>query len=541
MVKRSRPKVRLETKRSLLRPCQNPCQLGIGSVYLFMGNEGIFNGYAPNGFFDEMFEPDGTPRAHYAKVLERLEALGRKEFERRRTLSDLSFRNQGITFTVYGDTEGTERTFPFDPVPRIIPAQEWAHIEKGLTQRVLALNAFLRDVYGKGEILNDGVVPRELVLSASHFRREVHGVNLPHGLYTHVVGSDLIRDENGTYMVLEDNLRTPSGVSYLLANRVAMTRTLPSLFKDQGVRPVQHYTTVLLELLRSLAPRNVEEPTIVVLTPGMYNSAYFEHAFLAQQMGVELVEGRDLFVSDGKVWMRTTSGREQVDVIYRRVDDDYLDPLAFNPDSSLGVPGLLEAYRSGRVALANAIGAGVADDKAIYAYVPKMIEYYLSERPILPNVPTLLGWDKEGLAEMVSSPEKLVIKAVGEAGGYGMLVGTASSKAEITEFMKKVTANPRNYIGQPTVPLSRHPTYYPDTGQFEPCHVDLRPYILVGEKITIVPGGLTRVALKRGSLVVNSSQGGGSKDTWVLEEAQSGQNQSQSQSQGQSQNTGGDD
>jgi uncharacterized circularly permuted ATP-grasp superfamily protein len=358
-------------------------------------------------------------------------------------------------------------------------------------------------------------------------------------LYTHVVGSDLIRDENGTYMVLEDNLRTPSGVSYLLANRVAMTRTLPSLFKNQGVRPVQHYTTMLLELLRSLAPRNVEEPTIVVLTPGMYNSAYFEHAFLAQQMGVELVEGRDLFVSDGKVWMRTTSGREQVDVIYRRVDDDYLDPLAFKADSSLGVPGLLEAYRSGRVALANAIGAGVADDKAIYAYVPKMIEYYLSERPILPNVPTLLGWDKEGLAEMLSSPEKLVIKAVGEAGGYGMLVGTASSKTEIAEFMKKVEANPRNYIGQPTIALSRHPTYYPDTGQFEPCHVDLRPYILVGEKITIVPGGLTRVALKRGSLVVNSSQGGGSKDTWVLEETHSGQSQSQSQSQ--SQNTGGDD
>jgi uncharacterized circularly permuted ATP-grasp superfamily protein len=503
-----------------------------------MGNEGVFNGYAPNGFFDEMFEDNGAPRAHYARVLERLEALGRPEFERRRTLSDLSFRNQGITFTVYGDTEGTERTFPFDPVPRIIPAQEWAHLEKGLTQRVLALNAFLRDVYGKGEILNDGVVPRELVLSASHFRREVHGVNLPHGLYTHVVGSDLIRDEHGTYMVLEDNLRTPSGVSYLLANRVAMTRTLPSLFKNQGVRPVQHYTTVLLELLRSLAPRNVEEPTIVVLTPGMYNSAYFEHAFLAQQMGVELVEGRDLFVSDGKVWMRTTSGREQVDVIYRRVDDDYLDPLAFNPNSSLGVPGLLEAYRNGRVALANAIGAGVADDKAIYAYVPKMIEYYLSERPILPNVPTLLGWDKEGLAEMLSSPEKLVIKAVGEAGGYGMLVGTASSKTEIADFMKKVEANPRNYIGQPTIALSRHPTYYPDTGQFEPCHVDLRPYILVGEKITIVPGGLTRVALKRGSLVVNSSQGGGSKDTWVLEETHSGQSQSQSQSQ--SQNTGGD-
>ncbi len=476
----------------------------------------MFNNYDPAGFFDEMFEAPQRVRPHYASVLERLNAMGRAEFERRRSISDLAFRNQGITFTVYGDAAGTERTFPFDPVPRVIPADEWDLIERGLTQRVRALNAFLNDVYGAQEILKDEVVPRELVLSCPNFRREVHGVQLPLGVYTHIVGTDLIRDERGQYMVLEDNLRTPSGVSYVLANRTAMTRILPHLFEGQGVRPVQHYTTALLELLRSLSPRDIEDPTIVVLTPGQYNSAYFEHAFLAQQMGVELVEGRDLFVAEGRVWMRTTSGREQVDVIYRRVDDDFLDPLTFKPDSMLGLAGLIEVYRQGRVALANAVGAGVADDKAIYAYAPKMIEYYLSEKAILPNVPTHLGWDPAGLEEICSRAHELVIKAVGEAGGYGMLVGPASSKAEITEYLRKVEANPRNYIAQPTIGLSRHPTYYPDSGRFEPCHVDLRPYILVGEQVTIIPGGLTRVALKRGSLVVNSSQGGGSKDTWVL-------------------------
>jgi uncharacterized circularly permuted ATP-grasp superfamily protein len=488
----------------------------------------VFNGYDPGEFFDEMFDAPDHVRAHYAPILERLNTMGRAEFERRRSISDLTFRNQGITFTVYGDSAGTERTFPFDPVPRIIPADEWDVIERGLTQRVRALNAFLNDVYGEQQILEEGIVPRELVLSCANFRREVHGVRLPLGVFTHIVGTDLIRDDSGQYMVLEDNLRTPSGVSYVLANRTAMTRILPSLFEGQGVRPVQHYTTALLELLRSLSPRDVEDPTIVVLTPGQYNSAYFEHAFLAQQMGVELVEGRDLFVAEGRVWMRTTSGREQVDVIYRRVDDDFLDPMTFRADSQLGVAGLVEVYRQGRVALANAVGAGVADDKAIYAYVPAMIRYYLNEHAILPNVPTYLGWDKDGLSEMVSRPQELVIKAVGEAGGYGMLVGPASSETEIAEFLKKVHANPRNYIAQPTIGLSRHPTYYPDSGRFEPCHVDLRPYILVGEHVTIIPGGLTRVALKRGSLVVNSSQGGGSKDTWVLGH----QEQAQSQSQG---------
>ncbi len=483
----------------------------------------MFGEYNPSGFFDEMF--DGTkPRTHYAPIFERMSSIPKPEFERRRDASDLTFRNQGITFTVYGDSQGTERTFPFDPVPRIIPASEWAHLERGLTQRVLALNAFLRDIYGEQAILHDNVMPRELVLSCSNFRREVYGHKLPLGVFTHIVGSDLVRNERGEYLVLEDNLRTPSGVSYVLANRTALTRTLPGLFEGMNVRPVQHYTTVLLEVLRSLSQR--DNPVVVVLTPGMYNSAYFEHAFLAQQMGLELVEGRDLFVAEGRVWMRTTTGRAQVDVIYRRVDDDFLDPVAFRQDSALGVPGLLEVYKNGRVALANAVGAGVADDKAVYAYVPKMIEYYLGEKPVLGNVPTILGWDKADLDTMFSKPAELVFKAVGEAGGYGMLVGPASTQAEIKTYLEQVKANPRNYIAQPVIPLSRHPTYYPDTGKMEPCHIDLRPYILCGEKVTIIPGGLTRVALKRGSLVVNSSQGGGSKDTWVLEDTNA---QSQSQ------------
>jgi uncharacterized circularly permuted ATP-grasp superfamily protein len=479
-------------------------------------SKGMFADYQPEGFFDEMFADSQQVRGHYRAVAARLRALGMKEFQRRHHLSDLSFRNQGITFTVYGDAQGTERTFPFDPIPRIIPADEWSQLEAGLTQRVRALNAFLKDIYHERQILNDGVVPEELVLSCPHFRREVHGVSVPHDAYTHIVGTDLVRDEHGNYLVLEDNLRVPSGVSYVLANRTAMTRSFPGLFEDQNVRPVQHYTTALLENLRSLSPRDVAEPTIVVLTPGQYNSAYFEHAFLAQQMGVELVEGRDLFVADGRVWMRTTSGREQVDVIYRRVDDDFLDPLTFRPDSYLGVAGLVDVYRQGRVALANAVGTGVADDKAVYAYVPDMVRYYLGEEALLQNVKTYLGWRPDDLEYIIDNMPNLVVKAVGEAGGYGMIVGPAASELEVTQFRDKVRANPRNYIGQPVVPLSRHPTYMPDSAGFEPCHIDLRPYILVGEKVTIIPGGLTRVALRRGSLVVNSSQGGGSKDTWVL-------------------------
>ena len=479
-------------------------------------------------FFDEMVTHEGDLRPHYEGVQRYLGQLGVPEFSQRTELLDLAFRNQGITFTVYGDTQGTERTFPFDPVPRIIPASEWAHLEAGLSQRVRALNAFLDDIYHEAQILGDGVMPAELVYTSAHFRREVHGLKVPQGIYTHIVGTDLIRDEKGEYLVLEDNLRSPSGVSYLLSNRDAMRRIYPGMFEGQGVRSVQHYATTLLGLLQSLSPR--EDGTVVVLTPGMYNSAYFEHAYLAQQMGVELVEGRDLFVDGGRVWMRTTGGRRQVDVIYRRVDDDFLDPLTFRRDSTLGVAGLVEVYRQGRVAIANAIGTGVADDKAVYAYVPDMIRYYLNETPLLNNVPTYLGWNPEHLPYILENAAELVIKAVGEAGGYGMLIGPAATQAEVSEFLVKVRANPRDFIAQPVVGLSRHPTFYPDTEEFEPAHIDLRPYILVGsQEVTIIPGGLTRVALRRGSLVVNSSQGGGSKDTWVLEHDGPGQPSGMSQ------------
>jgi len=478
----------------------------------------VFGDYDAKSFFDEVFEPDGSPRPHYADIVQRIGSLSPVEFGRRRALADLTFRNQGITFTVYGDESGTERTFPFDLCPRVIPAGEWARLEAGLIQRVRALNLFLRDIYHEARILDDGVIPRGLVLGNSNFRRQVHGIKLPHDVYTHVSGIDIIRGEDGRYMVLEDNLRTPSGVSYMLANRMVMTRTFPGLFEGRGVRPVQHYTTALLEMLRSLSPRDLKEPTIVVLTPGQYNSAYFEHAFLAQQMGIELVEGRDLYVEDRRVWMRTTQGRQQVDVIYRRVDDDFLDPAVFRADSMLGVPGLLQVYRQGRVALANAVGTGVADDKAMYSYVPEMIRYYLNEEPTLPNVPTYLGADPDGLVYMLDNCESLVIKAVGESGGYGMLIGPEATPAQRDTFRETVRGNPANYVGQPVIALSRHPSFFADSGVFEPCHIDLRPYVLVGEDITVVPGGLTRVALRRGSLVVNSSQGGGSKDTWVLGE-----------------------
>nr|WP_234944643.1 circularly permuted type 2 ATP-grasp protein [Deinococcus radiodurans] len=479
-------------------------------------------------FFDEMFTPAGELRPHYAGVRKYMEQLGVSEFSRRTELLDLAFRNQGITFTVYSDAQGTERTFPFDPVPRIIPASEWAHLEAGLTQRVRALNAFLNDIYHDAQILGDGVIPSELIYTSAHFRREVHGVNVSQGIYTHIVGTDLIRDEKGEYLVLEDNLRSPSGVSYLLSNRDAMRRIYPGMFEGQGVRSVQHYATALLTLLNSMSPR--EDGTVVVLTPGMYNSAYFEHAYLAQQMGVQLVEGRDLFVDAGRVWMRTTGGRKQVDVIYRRVDDDFLDPLAFRRDSALGVAGLVEVYRQGRVAIANAIGTGVADDKAVYAYVPDMIRYYLNEEPKLNNVPTYLGMNPDHLGYMLEHASELVFKGVGEAGGYGMLIGPAATRQEIAEYVEKVKAAPREFIAQPVVGLSRHPTFYGDSEAFEPAHIDLRPYILAGpHDVTIVPGGLTRVALRRGSLVDNSSQGGGSKDTWVLEHDGPGQPSGMSQ------------
>lgn len=478
----------------------------------------LFGSYPVGAAFDEAFEAPGSPRPHYAGLVAGFNAYGSHEFRRRRALIDLTLRNQGITFTVYGDAQGTERTFPFDPFPRVIPAHEWAHLEAGLIQRVRALNLFLRDIYFEQEILKDERVPRHLVLKHPHFRPQMRGVALPYGAYTHVVGCDLIRDEAGTYRVLEDNLRSPSGVSYMLINRTVMARTFPKLMMGCRVRPISHYSTALFECLQSLSPRDVSEPTIVVLTPGQYNSAYYEHSYLAQQMGVELVEGRDLYCDEGRVWMRTTQGRRQVDVIYRRIDDDFLDPLTFRPDSALGVPGLMDVYRSGRVALANAVGTGVADDKAMYAFVPEMIRYYLGEAPLLPNVETYLGSDPERLPYILENAERLVIKEVGGAGGYGMLVGSEVDAAAREAFLKRVRANPGNYIAQPIVALSTHPTYFPDSGVLEPCHVDLRPYILFGETPVVMPGGLTRVALKRGSLVVNSSQGGGSKDTWVLDD-----------------------
>ncbi len=465
--------------------------------------------------YDEAIGPDGV-RDPYRDTFAFYGRMTAREFGRRRALTDLAFRTQGITFTVYDDDQGTERAFPFDPVPRIVTAGEWAHVEAGLRQRVRALNAFLGDVYGDQEILRDGVVPSHLVLDNPNYRPLMHDVHPPHGAWTHVVGTDLIRDHEGAFRVLEDNLRNPSGVSYMLVNRDVTARSFPGLLRTHGVRPIRHYTIDLLATLSSLSPRDVDEPTVVLLTPGQFNSAYYEHSYLAQQMGIELVEGRDLFVDEGRVWMRTTRGRQIVDVIYRRVDDAFLDPDTFREDSMLGVRGLMEVVREGRVGLANAVGTGVADDKAIYAHVPAMVDYYLGEEPILPNVETYLGADPEGLDLMMSEAERLVIKEVGGAGGYGMLIGSQADEDERRAFLEVVAADPDNYIAQPIIQLSSHPTFYPDSRAFEPCHVDLRPFVLLGEDIRIVPGGLTRVALERGSLIVNSSRGGGSKDTWVL-------------------------
>jgi len=470
--------------------------------------------YALDGFFDEMFAAPGAVRPHYRALFEQLRQMTSPQFDERRREADASFLYQGITFTVYSEDAGIERVFPFDLVPRIIPAEEWSCLERGLTQRVLALNHFLHDVYHGQRILKEGRVPAELVFGARHFRREMIGIDVPRETYAHVVGTDLVRDRDGSYYVLEDNLRSPSGVSYMLENRQAMKRTFARLFARYGVRPVEHYPQELLATLRGLASPHNPEPCVVLLTPGMYNSAYFEHSFLARQMGIEIVEGRDLVTHDDRVYMRTTQGLKQVDVIYRRIDDEFLDPLAFRAESLLGVPGLLNAYRAGNVALANSVGTGVADDKAVYAYVPEMIRYYLSEEPILKNVPTYLGFKEDDRKYIVDRMDGLVVKAVNESGGYGMLVGPQSSAAEIEEFRRRVQANPRNYVAQPTLALSRHPTF--SDGALRGCHVDLRPYVLCGERVSIVPGGLTRVALRRGSLVVNSSQGGGSKDTWVL-------------------------
>jgi uncharacterized circularly permuted ATP-grasp superfamily protein len=467
--------------------------------------------------YDEMFDTHGIARGHYRALYDRLLDMPPTELQNRQQAADLSFLNQGITFTVYGNNEGTERIFPYDLLPRIITGSEWTTIERGLKQRITALNLFLKDIYHDGQILNDGVVPRDLVFSCKYYHRQMRGVRVPNDVYVAVVGTDLIRINNGDFVVLEDNLRVPSGVSYMLANRSVMKYVFPRLFSAHGVRSIDHYGQALLNTLRSLAPKRHQEPNIVLLSPGVYNSAYFEHAFLARQMGITLVEGRDLLVHDNYLYMRTTAGLQRVDVIYRRVDDDFLDPLAFRPDSMLGVPGLLNVYRAGNVALANAIGTGVADDKAVYTFVPDIIRYYLGEDAILNNVETYLLYNETHRRYVLDNLEKLVVKAVGESGGYGMLIGPYSTSAEREEFRRRINADPRNYIAQPTLALSRAPCYI--EGDVEPRHIDLRPYILNGgDEVSIVPGGLTRVALRRGSLVVNSSQGGGSKDTWVLQD-----------------------
>ena len=476
---------------------------------------GLFSGYKTDRFFDEMFESEGKVRPHYKTLFQRLGRLNREELNRCREMADLSFLNQGITFTVYNDNQGTERIFPFDIVPRIIPGSEWRRIEAGLVQRITALNLFLHDIYHQQLILRDGIIPRHYVEQARHFRKEFMGFNVPRNIYIHICGTDLVRDGDGTYLVLEDNARCPSGVSYVLENRQTLQRVFPGLFERYGVRPVEHYSEALRGVLDYIAPHGKPNPTVAVLTPGIHNSAYFEHSFLARTMGVEIVEGRDLVVQDDHVFMRTTKGLQAVDVIYRRIDDDFLDSTVFRKDSMLGVPGIVKAYRAGNVSLANSIGTGVADDKVTYYFVPRMIKYYLDQDPILPNVPTYLASEKEDQAFIQENAGKLVIKAANEAGGYGMLVGPHATQAEVNKFRALVKADPRNYIAQPTLALSRAPCYI--DGQFEGRHIDLRPYILYGDTVSIIPGGLTRVALKKGSLVVNSSQGGGSTDTWVLE------------------------
>jgi uncharacterized circularly permuted ATP-grasp superfamily protein len=474
----------------------------------------LFATYQLDACFDEMFDASGEPRPPYRALLRRLVDLPVDDLRRRQREADAAFLQQGITFTVYGDKGGTERVFPYDLVPRILTNGEWQHISRGLSQRLLALNLFLRDVYGPGRILAEGIVPRDLIVSAQHYRREMRGLFQRPDVRISVVGTDLVRLPDGSFAVLEDNLRVPSGVSYMLTNRQVTKRVFPQLFTDYEIQPFDHYAQALLTTLRSLAPQQTN-PSIVVLTPGVFNSAYYEHAFLARQMGVELVEGRDLLVHDNIVYMRTTGGLRRVDVIYRRVDDDFLDPLAFRQDSALGVAGLFNAYRAGSVTLANAIGTGVADDKAVYAYVPAIIRFYLSEEPILPNIETYLLDNESDRTFVLEHLDELVVKAVGESGGYGMLIGPHSTVAQREEFRRRILANPRNYIAQPTLALSRAPSFIDDC--IEPRHVDLRPYVLcTGDECTVVPGGLTRVALRRGSLVVNSSQGGGSKDTWVL-------------------------
>lgn len=473
-----------------------------------------FRDYDPGDFFDELFAADGTPRPGAKLLVEKIESLPPGDLAMRQKAAEALLLKMGITFNVYGRQEGTEKIFPFDIIPRIVAEEDWQQIESGLKQRIYALNAFLQDVYNDQKILKDKVVPAELVFSSRTYRPECEGFTPPRGIWCHVTGTDLVRDRDGRFYVLEDNLRCPSGVSYVLENRQVLKRTFPQVFAASRVRPVDDYPSKLLEALEYLAPEHVQAPTIGVLTPGIYNSAYFEHSFLSQQMGVELVEGQDLVVADGFVHMLTTKGLKRVDVLYRRLDDDFIDPEVFRPDSLLGVPGLMGVYKAGRVAMANAPGTGIADDKVIYAYVPQIIKYYTGEEPILPNVPTWVCGNHQDRAYVLAHLDELVVKAANESGGYGMLIGPHATAAERKEFAAKISAEPRNYMAQPTLALSRVPTIVGD--RIEGRHVDLRPYVLYGEEIYVQPGGLTRVALTKDSLVVNSSQGGGSKDTWVL-------------------------
>ncbi len=474
-----------------------------------------FDLYDPEEFYDELFIAKGQPRSHCISSIEHMNRLGIEQLKQHRLTAEVALFKLGVTFNVYSDDRGVEKIFPFDIIPRIIARSEWEHLEIGLKQRIQALNLFLDDIYSQQKIINDGTIPVEVIYTASGFLKPCLGIKPPVGTWCHITGTDLVRNKDGKWYILEDNLRSPSGISYVLENRRVMKSTFPEIFQTMAVAPVDDYPSQLLETLLNLAPPQLPNPNVVVLTPGIYNSAYYEHSFLAQQMGVELVEGRDLAVADGYLQMRTTKGLRRIDVVYRRIDDNFLDPLAFNPDSLLGVPGLMEVYKQGRVALANAPGTGVADDKVVYAYVPDMIRYYLREEPILANVPTYLCWREEDRKYVLDNLETLVVKSANEAGGYGMLIGTNSTAKQREEFAQKIIAQPRNYIAQPTLSLSRVPTLIDD--KIEGRHVDLRPYILHrGDEIYVHPGGLTRVALKKGSLVVNSSQGGGSKDTWVL-------------------------
>lgn len=470
--------------------------------------------YTLGSAYDEMLDGLHRPRPHYEPLFRRLSGALPSELPRRKSMTDLIMRQDGVGFTVYREEEGIERIWPMDPIPRIIPAAEWKNIESGLAQRLTALNLFLYDIYHEQHILSDRVVDPQLIFEGEFFRREFMGTTVPRNIYIHICGTDLIRDRDGRYLVLEDNARTPSGVSYMLHNRHALKRVYPQLFEQYDVRPNDEYPVVLLDVLKHIAPAHAPDPTVVLLSPGVYNSAYFEHSYLAQRMGIDLVEGRDLVVDQNRVYMRTTRGLRQVDVIYRRIDDDYLDPLIFRPDSSLGVPGLVNAYRAGNVALANSLGTGIADDKGVYPFVPAMIRYYLKQDPILENVETFRPVVDSQRQHILANLDKFVVKKVNESGGYGMLMGPASTEEQRQDFRARILANPRDYIAQPTIQLSTHPTVV-DEG-LEGRHVDLRPFVLCGEKIITVPGALTRVALRRGSLVVNSSQGGGSKDTWVL-------------------------